>query len=298
MAFKVPEKFRVKTGGLASSESYGNNGLFLVKSMNLTRALTVIASDGEQWVDIEGYEEFYKISTHGRILAKRRVVEIPNNAKRVQEENIISLEKTHNGYYRASLCVDGKIDKILVSVLVANAFIKNKNNFPEVNHISGIKSDNFVGNLEWCTKKYNIHHAIENDLRKGIKKKDIEEIITLINEGLTPSEIALMLNKSRQTVSDIKFGRHRNLSPDLPVKYAGYDFWEHASVSLQDRTPTWNEMSFIKGLFWGEDDLVVQFHPIKSEYINNHEHCLHLWRKKDTNDFCERPDSIFIGIKT
>lgn len=65
--------------------------------------------------------------------------------------------------------------------------------------------------------------------------------------------------------------------------------WEHVSVSLQHRTPTWEEMCFIKSKFWDEQDLVVQFHPPLSEYVNNHPYVLHLWRKAGTNDFCEMP---------
>lgn len=62
--------------------------------------------------------------------------------------------------------------------------------------------------------------------------------------------------------------------------------WEHVSVSAPGRCATWEEMSYIKDLFWGDDDFVVQMHPTKIEYVNNHPHCLHLWRKCGTNDFC------------
>lgn len=55
--------------------------------------------------------------------------------------------------------------------------------------------------------------------------------------------------------------------------------WEHVSVSLQNRCPTWDEMCRIKDIFWGEDECVVQFHPPKSEYVNLHPYCLHLWKK-------------------
>lgn len=55
--------------------------------------------------------------------------------------------------------------------------------------------------------------------------------------------------------------------------------WEHVSVSLRNRTPNWKEMCFIKDLFWNDEDCVVQFHPPKSEYVNRHNYCLHLWRK-------------------
>ncbi len=54
--------------------------------------------------------------------------------------------------------------------------------------------------------------------------------------------------------------------------------WQHVSVSYPHRCPTWDEMCFVKDLFWSENDLVVQFHPVKKDYINNHKFCLHLWR--------------------
>lgn len=54
--------------------------------------------------------------------------------------------------------------------------------------------------------------------------------------------------------------------------------WEHVSVSLNNRCPTWREMKFVKDLFWEQDELVLQFHPPKSDYVNVHEYCLHLWR--------------------
>lgn len=71
--------------------------------------------------------------------------------------------------------------------------------------------------------------------------------------------------------------------------------WEHVSVSVERRTPNWLEMSFVKNLFWDEDECVVQFHPPKSDYVNNHAFVLHLWRHK-TLEF-PRPPSIMVGDK-
>ena len=73
--------------------------------------------------------------------------------------------------------------------------------------------------------------------------------------------------------------------------------WEHVSVSLPSRCPTWEEMCFVKNLFWDEEDFAVQMHPPKSDYVNCHPYCLHLWRKAGTNDFCERPPSVMVGYK-
>lgn len=55
--------------------------------------------------------------------------------------------------------------------------------------------------------------------------------------------------------------------------------WEHVSVSVRGRCPTWPEMQHVKELFWRDDECVQQFHPPKDVYVNNHQHCLHMWRK-------------------
>ena len=71
--------------------------------------------------------------------------------------------------------------------------------------------------------------------------------------------------------------------------------WEHASVSLQHRAPTWAEMCLVKDIFWSPNDCVVQFHPPERDYVNYHPHCLHLW--KSTTEKFPRPPSILIGPK-
>lgn len=57
--------------------------------------------------------------------------------------------------------------------------------------------------------------------------------------------------------------------------------WEHVSVSFVERSkkcPSWNDMCFVKNLFWADDACVVQFHPASKDYISLHHGCLHLWR--------------------
>ena len=54
--------------------------------------------------------------------------------------------------------------------------------------------------------------------------------------------------------------------------------WEHVSVSLPNRCPNWLEMCHIKDLFWDKNEAVMQLHPAKSEYVNIHQFCLHLWK--------------------
>lgn len=57
--------------------------------------------------------------------------------------------------------------------------------------------------------------------------------------------------------------------------------WEHVSVSLEDRCPTWEEMCRVKRLFWDKEDTVIQYHPPESDYVNWHPYVLHLWRPID-----------------
>jgi hypothetical protein len=54
--------------------------------------------------------------------------------------------------------------------------------------------------------------------------------------------------------------------------------WEHVSVSIETRAPTWDEMCWVKDLFWDEDECVLQYHPPREVYVNLHPNCLHLWR--------------------
>ena len=98
--------------------------------------------------------------------------------------------------------------------------------------------------------------------------------------------------------SDPSFGRNGvfRLPGGLLVIASDGLGWEHVSVSMENRCPTWEEMCKVKALFWDADDLVVQLHPPKGDYVNQHPFCLHLWRKAGTNDFCERPAAIMAGI--
>jgi hypothetical protein len=71
--------------------------------------------------------------------------------------------------------------------------------------------------------------------------------------------------------------------------------WEHVSVSFSNRCPTWEEMCEVKRMFWRDDECVVQFHPIESEYVNNYPYCLHMWRIAQ-GEF-PTPPSWMVGVK-
>ena len=60
--------------------------------------------------------------------------------------------------------------------------------------------------------------------------------------------------------------------------------WDHVSVSHPKKMPSWDEMSWVKNLFFADDECVVQYHPKAEDYVNYHPNCLHMWRQQD-NDF-------------
>lgn len=71
--------------------------------------------------------------------------------------------------------------------------------------------------------------------------------------------------------------------------------WEHLSVSMPSKTPSWDQMCIMKDIFWNEEETCIEYHPKKSDYINNHKHCLHIW--KPTEEYLPTPPSIMVGIK-
>jgi len=114
----------------------------------------------EIWKDVVGYEGFYTISNLGNVKSLDRLVDGRVNNKALRKSKPLKPSKTKRGYMRVVLChKEGYKKNIPIHRLVAIAFIENKKNHPQVNHINGVKSDNTVGNLEWCDQAYNNRHA-------------------------------------------------------------------------------------------------------------------------------------------
>ena len=100
----------------------------------------------EIWLDIEGYQHKYQVSNTGKVKAL--------NYRRTGKEQIIA-SKENKGYLEVALWKDGKRKMFLVHRLVAQTFIPNPENLPQVNHKDENKKNNCVNNLEWCTQLYN-----------------------------------------------------------------------------------------------------------------------------------------------
>lgn len=111
----------------------------------------------EVWLPVENWEDFYEVSSLGRVRSLSRFKKNGNN-KYLQRGRVLKLAPFSNGYLFVQLQDKPKKECRLVHRLVAEAFIPNPDNKKEVNHISGDKTDNRVKNLEWVTRSENQIH--------------------------------------------------------------------------------------------------------------------------------------------
>lgn len=71
--------------------------------------------------------------------------------------------------------------------------------------------------------------------------------------------------------------------------------FEHLSVSTPVRTPTWEQMCLMKDIFWNDDEVCMQLHPKKENYVDNMQFCLHIWKPIDKE--IPQPPSIMVGFR-
>ena len=121
----------------------------------------------EIWRDVKGYEGLYQVSNLGRVKSLERFIKTRKNKNGMngyihKQESIRIPTKDYKGYLRLSLCKEGKLKLFRIHRLVAEAFIPNPNNLPQVNHKDENKENNCISNLEWCTNEYNHNYGTRN----------------------------------------------------------------------------------------------------------------------------------------
>ena len=99
--------------------------------------------------DIKNYEGLYAITSCGKVWSYRR-------------KKFLKPDINQGGYYRIGLCKNGEVKKYLIHRLVAEAYLPNPEDLPQVNHKDEIKTHNYLQNLEWCNSKYNQNYGSRN----------------------------------------------------------------------------------------------------------------------------------------
>lgn len=110
--------------------------------------------------NLMGYEGLYLIDSIGNVVSCPR----QQGSRFVSQYKILGTKINRLGYKEVALSKDGKTKTVLLHRLIAMHFVDNPANLPCVNHINGIKTDNRIENLEWCTRSQNTKHAYDNNL--------------------------------------------------------------------------------------------------------------------------------------
>jgi hypothetical protein len=165
----------------------------------------VVNLENEIWKPVVGYEDIYNVSCFGRIKRiKTKIYSVKRNCYVWKNEHIIA-QNTHI-YKQFSIRANGKMYALKIHRVIAEAFIPNPENKPCVNHINGIKTDNRIENLEWCTFSENTKHAYSNGLIQVGKLKEYQvlEIFKRAHNGENLTNIAKEFNVHKSNISDIK----------------------------------------------------------------------------------------------
>lgn len=151
----------------------------------------------EEFRDVEEYKGLYQVSNYGRVkrLSKMVNTSIKNSKFRCLREKILKSLNNGKNYLSVMLVKENNVKYCKVHRLVAEAFIPNPNNFPQVNHKDYNRENNRVYNLEWCTLQYNNEYSHN----KLIYQKDLNNTIIKKWESIIKASKALRINSKNIT---------------------------------------------------------------------------------------------------
>lgn len=167
----------------------------------------------EVWKPVEGFEGYYEVSNCGRVKSLDRVVTDTIGRKYYYKGKIIKVSTYRTGYNYVNLWMSSKIKTFLVHRLVALSFVPNPHSKPMVNHLDGVKSNNYYSNLEWCTRSGNEKHAFRIGLKslKGERHSQAKltknQVLEIRNSTSKAKEIAALYGVSIGHIRGIKAGR-------------------------------------------------------------------------------------------
>jgi len=151
--------------------------------------------ENEIWKDVIGYEGMYQVSNIGRVKSISRYITHSNGVVQKFTGRILKQCIDRSGYPYVGLSISQDCTLKKVHRLVATAFIPNPLNLPQINHITGIKKDNSVNNLEWCTGMDNVKHSWSMGLCEKAREVSSKIVINTVTLEEYPSiRIAALKN--------------------------------------------------------------------------------------------------------
>ena len=170
-------------------------------------------TESEVWKDVVGYEGLYKVSNKGNVFSVERL----NLRGRKIGGRILKPRYDKDGYVKVALYKNGMVKHKRLHRLVAEAFIPNPNNFPQVNHLDEVKDNNNVNNLEWCTREYNVNYGTAIERATQTQSKRVKAVNVKTGEVLTFTSTVEAGNKgyNRVTVSLACRGVYKNANGNL-----------------------------------------------------------------------------------
>lgn len=171
--------------------------------------------------DIAGYEGLYAITEDGRVWSYPKKIKVSGTGFRITQSRWMNCNIGTNGYMKVEL---GKSNFHNVHRLVAETYISNLENKPQINHINGNKSDNRIENLEWCTQSENMLHAYKIGLQKPYCSANAKKLTKIRMSKKVINEVGQIFNSAKDASDALKLNSNA-VGKSIREKYKCGGLW-------------------------------------------------------------------------
>lgn len=172
----------------------------------------------EEWKPVKGYEGYYEVSSFGRFKSCIR----NTRTWKIRKESIKATRGSKKCYQSINLAKEAVIGHFVAHRLIAEHFIHNPNNYPIINHIDGVKDNNWVLNLEWCTYSMNVKHANAMGLKN---QKEINRRRSKLS--FEKAEEIRKFAKDNYHLAQWQIGKHFGITRENVKDIINYKSWKN-----------------------------------------------------------------------